>query len=290
MSGRNFIGTYNNYSEDEVPVVAGYLDSLTGCKYVFQREVGANGTPHLQVGVFFGTPRAVTWQRGLPSASRWHWEMAKKKLATIKYCSKLSTRLEGSLPLTNIADLPEEQQPVRDPLRGKTLYDWQLAVKTKCLEQADERTINWIWEPEGNTGKTALIKHLLISMGKRATLVGGGAKDAVYAVFSLAWKPEVVFFNLTRSQESFVSYQAIESLKDGVCASSKYESGMLLMNCPHIFIFANFEPEREKLSADRWVVTRVGEATAYAPGFVPPTVGGCTGLSTCACHVCFARE
>lgn len=69
-------------------------------------------------------------------------------------------------------------------------------------------------------------------------------------------------FNLARSLEDAVSYQAIEQLKDGVCFSSKYEARLKSFPPPHVIVFANFAPKLEadvkskgKLSKDRiWLI------------------------------------
>jgi hypothetical protein len=37
-------------------------------------------------------------------------------------------------------------------------------------------------------------------------------------------------------------YETLELIKDGLFASSKYESDMHISNSPHVFVFANFEP------------------------------------------------
>ena len=49
-----------------------------------------------------------------------------------------------------------------------------------------------------------------------------------------------------------MSYSAIESLKDGLLFSGKYEGGVKLFPPPHVVIFANFLPDMTKLSIDRW--------------------------------------
>ncbi|KAK7505378.1 hypothetical protein BaRGS_00003540 [Batillaria attramentaria] len=62
----------------------------------------------------------------------------------------------------------------------------------------------------------------------------------------------VVIFDLARSQEDHINYEIIESIKNGVMFSSKYESQMKIFPPPHVVIFANFPPNLRKLSQDRW--------------------------------------
>ena len=55
----------------------------------------------------------------------------------------------------------------------------------------------------------------------------------------------------TRSQEQFVSYQAIEEVKNGILFNNKYEAKMVVFNNPHVVVFSNFEPDYKALSSDR---------------------------------------
>ena len=57
--------------------------------------------------------------------------------------------------------------------------------------------------------------------------------------------------------EEYVSYGAIEKIKNGYYMCSKYESKPIIRNPPHIIIMANFEPDYEALSKDRWIVIAI---------------------------------
>ena len=56
----------------------------------------------------------------------------------------------------------------------------------------------------------------------------------------------IVVFDLSRSQETHVNYEVIESVKNGVCFSTKYESQMKVFKTPHVVIMANFAPDETK--------------------------------------------
>lgn len=72
------------------------------------------------------------------------------------------------------------------------------------------------------------------------------------------WVPKVCVFHYTRAVENYVSYEALEAIKDGIFFSTKYESGMVVFDSPHVVVFANFPPDRTQLSADRWRITNIG--------------------------------
>jgi len=94
-------------------------------------------------------------------------------------------------------------------------------------------------------------------MNHNAILVSGKASDIKYAIGN--WVEEKVVLTyaysiLQKTQEEFVSYEAIESIKDGIFFGGKYESKMVMFNSPHIIVFANFKPDTEKMMKDRWKI------------------------------------
>jgi hypothetical protein len=68
----------------------------------------------------------------------------------------------------------------------------------------------------------------------------------------------VVIFYFSRSQAHHVNYEVIESVKNGIMFSGKYESCSKTFDFPHVVIFANFEqtpgngvgPELENLEPE----------------------------------------
>jgi len=83
-------------------------------------------------------------------------------------------------------------------------------------------------------------------------LTSAAGKDLVHQVVKQKKDPKIILFNLSRSAEGAFSYASIESIKDGLVFSGKYEGGTRLFPRPHIVIFANWLPDFAKLSLDRW--------------------------------------
>lgn len=70
--------------------------------------------------------------------------------------------------------------------------------------------------------------------------------------------PELVLMNIPKSfNTEYLSYEALENIKDMYFYSGKYEGGMVCGNCPHLFVFSNETPDYSKLSKDRWVVREI---------------------------------
>lgn len=137
---------------------------------------------------------------------------------------------------------------IRETHAESTLRPWQIAIKKRLLRQTD-REVLWIWEKVGNTGKSFLAKHLMACCGAMY-LSNGKTSDIAYAY---CHEPLVVF-DFSRSFEEYINYGVIESLKNGVLFSTKYQSKTKVFKPAKIIVFANFEPDTDKLSEDRWDV------------------------------------
>lgn len=219
-------------------------------KYAFQLEKCPNtGKYHYQGYCEFKNGRTFNGIKELIDNTT-HWEKAHQPSGTnYAYCTKVESRVRGPW----VKGFPI---PVLSPIT--TLRPWQQKVWDLALTKPDDRKIHWFYDYQGNTGKTALAKHLVIH--QNALYVNGKASDvkcAVAAHVELGKEIKTVIWGIPRSQEKYVSYAAIEEVKDGLFFSGKYESKQILINPPHIFVFSNFYPETTQLSADRWVIINV---------------------------------
>lgn len=213
-------------------------------KFVFQKEKGEDtGYEHWQIFISLKTKEYFSTVKNLfPAAA--HIEPVRDGWKAANYCKKSETRIEGPY---------DENSTFLKTLTEGRLWEWQEKIRIECLKQPDDRTINWIWESEGNRGKTQFCKFMAIKYG--ATILGNGAfKDIACA---LPDHPKIIFFNITRDLEERFNYSAVEACKDGLMFSGKYESKTKIFNSPHIYIFANFEPRENAMSKDRWNIVRI---------------------------------
>lgn len=218
-------------------------------KYTFQTEMGENETIHFQ-GVL-SAKNAIRFDTVKNVLERAHLEVCKDLNKSIKYCSKKDTRVDGPWSNRN-SDIFK----IKDPLDGKKLYPWQAKVLNILEDEADERTIYWIWEPTGNTGKTALCKSICINY-EDAMYVSGKAEAVKFAIASCPEPPRIILWDVPRSIIDYVSWEGVENIKNGIFFSTKYESKQIIMDCPHVLMFANQPPPLSKLSEDRWKIMRV---------------------------------
>ena len=66
-------------------------------------------------------------------------------------------------------------------------------------------------------------------------------------------------FDFCRSQEDHLNNMAIESVKNACYFSSKYTAEQRVYSTPHVVVFSNFEPDRSKLSWDRWDIRKLAK-------------------------------
>ncbi len=244
--------TYNNYQKCDIITVQNTLGRL-GRRYVFQEEIGDNGTPHLQGYVAFKNRcRPLT----LNLDPRIHWEKCRSPTHSVAYCSDPEKRA----PNGNVYSKGVKLLKCVKVLDTSKFYSWQKRSLATLKKEPNDRTIYWIWEPNGNSGKSAFTKYLVVK--ESALIVSGKGADIKYGVVSYYEKegvdPKIIIVDVPRSMLQYISYQAIEEVKNGCFFSSKYESAMFTMNSPHVVIFANEEPDYDKMSSDRWEVFKIG--------------------------------
>lgn len=239
---RRWSCTWNNYNNEE------YLCTVEYCKhnckaFIIGKETGEKGTNHLQM--YFEFDNAKTFNQMKLLFPKCHIETAKgDKDSNFKYCSK---------------DNDYVSKPIipKPPKIIDNLYNWQKDIVKIVESKPDDRTIYWFYEHKGNVGKTSLIKYLLVKYE--------------YCTFSRAHKSADILtvadpaktcylFDFARSQEGFAPYSAIEQLKDGLISDSKLkkETRNIVMDSPHVICFANWEPDTDTLSTDRWKITKIG--------------------------------
>jgi len=242
--------TLNNYTEEHISSIVSVIQEK--CRLgIFGKETGESGTPHLQGYIEFITKARPRGVFGIPEI---HWEKCKgSRSDNIIYCSK-----DDMYPYCFGCN-PHRELKV---ISHSNLYPWQRRI-LKCIgEVPDDRTINWYWSEKGGIGKTQFCKYL--TFYHNAICVHGKGGDVRNAVCSYLEKegmtPELIVFPIPRCYGGdYVSYEALENIKDMYFYSGKYEGGMVIGNSPHLIVFANNEPDYDKMSGDRWNVVQLDD-------------------------------
>jgi len=142
-------------------------------------------------------------------------------------------------------DLPKEWRPFQ-----KFIID-RLSAECK-----DDRKICWLYDKNGNTGKSKVVKYLVWKK-LAAFLTFDTAANLLYQVVQMGACKAYVF-DLPRTKSQYTSidevFNALEAIKNGMVQSGKFQGGQLMMPSPHVWVFSNYLPDLSKLSPDRYSV------------------------------------
>lgn len=234
--------TLPNYDKYDYDEIIRQLKELSKKGMVGKEICPTTGTPHLQGFIALKKMMRITELKILGNP---HFEACKgDEEQNLKYCSKEGNFIKWGYP-----------RPIRVL---EVLRPWQEEILTRYRTEPDDRTICWFWEPNGNIGKSAFIKYMIVK--HKILFVSGGKRSDI---FNLVFNQDMdectaVFFNIPREDKGQISYAALESIKDGMICNTKYETGVKVFNSPHIFVFANFPPEKpELISKDRWIINEL---------------------------------
>lgn len=244
---KNWCFTLNNYDDADIDQLLSWFEGSKHL-YLFQEEIGKSGNKHLQGTVKFTNKcRPMENKYNIKSI---HWEKTRSIDNAIAYCSKADTR-NGRI-FTNI-------DPPLDLITPEHFYPWQKNLINLLKIEPDNRSIYWYWEKDGCAGKTAIAKYICANL--RAIVVSGKSNDCKNAILQYHLKnsyyPKIIIFDIPRCNQNHISYEALESIKNGLFYSGKYEGGMCIFNSPHVICFANEEPDYSLLSVDRWVIINI---------------------------------
>jgi len=261
---------------------------------IYQLEKGDNGTEHFQGYIQLVDKKRLAYLKTLVS-ERGHFEKSKGNAAqNRKYCSK-EPRLEPTCEFGTIinpgkrtdidkfmernsqtvlcrrevmkefpgilARYPRFVQLVHDTLIQESVVvppfiprsGWQTELSAYLIQEPDNRKIRWYFDKDGDAGKSYFARNFRRD-GQSAYVVTGGKHSDIYAAYE---RESVVIFDTPRSAQDRFPYEVLESLKNGYFLSTKYEVRRVLFNVPHVIVFANFEPDKSKLSADRWDIHNI---------------------------------
>ena len=245
---RRMCFTLNNYTDEEIQRIHEYrnTDKFLIC---YGLEVGEQGTPHVQGYAEFKNPKKFNTVKNL--FPRAHIERAKgSRKQNIEYCSK-DGEFFSNFPLSMKQKCLLEYNDIE-------WYDWQQEIIDLHSTAPNTRHIHWYVDEIGNHGKTFLARYMVLK--HRVLLCGSKKQDVFHQVAKRLEDEEkedpfrMVILDVPRHDEGFVNYGVLESLKNGLIVSGKYEGGTFVFPSPHVIVFSNSAPDMSKFSQDRWIV------------------------------------
>jgi len=245
-----FCLTFNNYTEEDYEDVLMWSKGQT-IKYIIGREVGDEGTPHLQI--YFQTIKRMRFSefKNIKCLMKCHVENAKgSEEDNVNYCSK-----EKNYVCSNNINVEEELIIKND------LFKWQIDLEKILLMCKSDRFIYWIYEDIGGVGKSCFIKYMINKYN--CLLCGGGKKsDVINIIFNnksymKRTGTKIVLFDIPRCNKGGISYSALEEIKNGIIINTKFETGSFICNSPVVCVFSNVMPDVDKFSIDRWKIYNI---------------------------------
>jgi len=232
----------NNYTE-EIHGAMILLLSENCKKWVMAREVGEQGTPHLQGYMNLKKKKRIT-ELSVLFPFPISYRECRNEEALIAYCKKDGNFVSGGFPA--------EIKIIRE------LRPWQAEIEQIALSEPDGRTVHWYWESIGNIGKSAFCKYMVVKH-KALVVRGGKLGDIMNIVFNNDMDAcRCILFDIPRGTGGNVSYTSLEAILDGLITNTKYETGCKVFNPPHVICFANFPPHNTSaLSEDRWKIKKI---------------------------------
>lgn len=147
-------------------------------------------------------------------------------------------------------DILSDQKDVQ--VEDHELYDWQKDLQESLSQEPNDREVIFVVDKDGGQGKTWFAKWYCKHNENAQYMEPAKKADMAYA---LQDNLRVLFLNITRTTESDKQeylYSFIESVKDGMVFSPKYESRMKYYEKVHVVVMMNQDPNENLLSNDRY--------------------------------------
>lgn len=174
------------------------------------------------------------------------------------YDTKEETRIEGPW-----CDRDEEIYIPRQCREiAETLRPWQ----QKILDDVgiwNTRTINMIYDPLGNIGKSTFCTYMAATRKARQLPTVNDYKDLLGIVCDLPTS-NMYLIDMPRALKKDKLgglYSGIESIKGGFAFDMRYSYKEKFFDCPNIWVFSNVLPDWGMLSMDRWRIWKVNKET-----------------------------
>lgn len=289
-----WVFTLNNYTDDELSTLQTLSTAEdTPFRYIiWGKEVGENETPHLQGYLELKKKKRLSQLKAL-LGDRYHFEPRRGTAQqAADYCKKeddyeehgLSTGkgtrtdllvvkrdIDEGMTLDEVAEKHFDawvryRQAFKEYFQMKqtkpapqehSLRPWQAELSLYLQNEPSEREVYFVVDRAGNAGKTWFARWWLHNHEHVQILEPEKRADMA---MQMKTDTEVLFVNVPRSRTPMLQYDFLESVKDQIISSPKYESRTLFLQkkC-HVVVLMNEMPDPKALSSDRYKVVTVND-------------------------------
>lgn len=185
---------------------------------------------------------------------------AVKGQMNIDYCVKERTRVAGPFRSTDrTVYIPKQYRTTK-------MRPFQTAVMALCLA-FDDRSINLIYCPFGNKGKSVLAHTMRLKHRAIVLPPLNDGQQIVAAACDICMARGVrsvgaVFIDLPRAMNKerlFGVYTGIEVVKQGWLYDTRYKYKDWDIDSPPVWVFSNHLPDTKLLSNDRWKIWTIDD-------------------------------
>lgn len=181
-----------------------------------------------------------------------------------EYVTKIDTRIAG--PWTYKDEVIYVPKQVRDI----KLLPWQQQV-VDSFKIWDTRSINIIYCPHGNIGKSTLTTYVRAHKLAVPLPPINDMKDMLRVVYARAQNSNNAFIidmpRAMKKDKLYGMYSGMETIKDGYAYDDRYEFREKVFDCPVIWVFTNTFPDTSMLSEDRWKFWEVDDSNLIPYSF-----------------------
>jgi len=137
------------------------------------------------------------------------------------------------------------------------LRPWQQQLHDLIQNNApDDRVINFVIDHDGGKGKSFFYRWFFSTYPEKTQLLSVGKRDDLAHALDIT--KSVFLFNVPRGGMEFLQHTILEQIKDRVVFSPKYNSATkLLEGKSHVVVFANEDPDFNKMTVDRYNLIRI---------------------------------
>lgn len=148
-----------------------------------------------------------------------------------------------------------EQLGPRPVLVNGALRDWQGNLYERITQEADDRKVIFVVDPNGNSGKSYFCKYCLTHRDDTQVLKLGRRDDLA---LSIDRDKRVFLFDIPRQSLQYLQYSVLEMIKDRIVYSPKYQSVTKIMqHNSHVIVFTNEQPDMNRLTGDRYEIITI---------------------------------
>lgn len=203
-------------------------------KWIIAKETGTGGYEHWQVRL----DTCATFEELKSAFPKAHIEKS------TQWCEY--ERKEGNFVSS------EDNNSILSVRYGK-LRSNQRKILRQVLQQSD-RGITVVFDRNGNTGKSWLVRYLFErSMGFYVPPTVGTTQGIIQYVCSGYKGQGIIVIDIPRSSKWTTQlYECIEAIKDGLVYDTRYSAKMRDIYGVKVLVTTNTMPKLDALSADRW--------------------------------------